>query len=101
MRRQLVLVSQHAALMAGTKREALTIADPQANDAILWAASEAVELAEVIRARGGLEIRHGPHGGGLSGGEARRLVLAHALLRRASVLLLDGADGGAGREQRA
>lgn len=89
LRRQLVLVPQRSALMAGTLRAALTLADPQADDATLWAALEAAQLAGVIRAKGGLALRLGPLGAGLSGGEARRLVLARAVLRRPTVLLLD------------
>ena len=89
LRRQLVLVPQRSALVAGTLRAALTLADPQADDATLWAALEAAQLAGVIRAKGGLALRLGPLGAGLSGGEARRLVLARAVLRRPTVLLLD------------
>jgi ATP-binding cassette subfamily C protein CydC len=88
LRRHLVLVPQRATLMAGTMREALTLAGPH-NDAALWAALTAVMLDRVAQAKGGLDFRLGPQGAGLSGGEARRLVLARALLRRPAVLLLD------------
>jgi len=50
---------------------------------------DAVALGRLIRGRGGLGMMLGPRGEGLSGGEARRLTLARALLRRPALLLLD------------
>jgi len=88
LREVLTLLPQRSALMAGTVAEALTLAGP-APEADLWAALAAVRLDRVIAARGGLSARLGPRGAGLSGGEARRLALARAILRRPQVLLLD------------
>lgn len=89
LRDLLTLMPQRAGLMGGTVAEALRLAAPDAAEAELWQALEATALAEPIRARGGLDLRLGSGGSGLSGGEARRLVLARALLRRPAILLLD------------
>lgn len=89
LRATVMLVAQRSALMAGTVGEALRLADHDAGDDELRRVLEAVALGEVIRAKGGLNFRLGPSGSGLSGGEARRLVLARALLRRPGLLLLD------------
>jgi ATP-binding cassette subfamily C protein CydC len=88
LRRVLTLLPQRSALMTGTVAEALALAGP-ASETDLWAALRAVQLDVVIAAKGGLSARLGPRGAGLSGGEARRLALARALLRRPQVLLLD------------
>lgn len=88
LRDVLTLLPQRSTLMAGTVAEALRLSAP-ADEARLWEVLAAVQLDQVIRDRGGLAARIGPRGEGLSGGEARRLVLARALLRRPRVLLLD------------
>lgn len=83
------LVGQRAALLQGTVAENLRMVAPEVTDEVLWAALAAVALDDVVRAKGGLSLRLGPRGSGLSGGEARRLVLARAVLRAPLVLLLD------------
>jgi ATP-binding cassette subfamily C protein CydC len=92
LRAALTLVPQRSALMAGTVAEALRLATSAPDDApddALRAALSAVRLEEALAAKGGLDARLGPQGAGLSGGEARRLALARAVLRRPAVLLLD------------
>jgi len=88
LRAVLTLLPQRSALMEGTVAEALRLAT-EADDAQLWQVLAAVQLEGVIRAKGGLSARIGPRGEGFSGGEARRLALARALLRRPQLLLLD------------
>ncbi|WP_417408143.1 amino acid ABC transporter ATP-binding/permease protein [Hoeflea sp.] len=89
LRSVLTLVPQRSALMAGTISEALRLGARDATDAELWDVLEAVALASVVVAKGGLDFRLEPMGAGLSGGEARRLVIARSLLRHPKLLLLD------------
>lgn len=85
----IAMVPQRHALVAGTIAENLRLAAPAATDTELWAMLEAVQLAETAESKGGLDAQLGFRGAGLSGGEARRLVLARAMLRKPKLLLLD------------
>ena len=60
-------------------------------------ALKATALDQVVAAKGGLDARLGFRGAGLSGGEARRLVLARAILTRPRVLILDEPTEGLDR----
>jgi ATP-binding cassette subfamily C protein CydC len=88
LRRHVTLLPQRSSLMAGTFAEALELAGPVEENR-LWDILAATQLDRIVEERGGLSARIGPRGDGLSGGEARRLVLARALLRSPDVLLLD------------
>lgn len=75
--------SQVPVIVPGTLGENIAVADRSACRRRLMAAAAAAGL------KGDLDRRLDERGGGLSGGETRRLALARALLKDAPVLLLD------------
>ena len=81
---------QRPFLFAGSLRDNLRMAKPDASDAQLQQASEAAQVLRFAsRLPEGLDTVIGERGLGLSGGEARRVALARVFLRDPDLLLLD------------
>jgi ATP-binding cassette subfamily C protein CydC len=90
LRHRIAYLGQTTHLFADTVRNNLLLGDPAADDAKLWAALEAVQMADVVAALpDGLDSWLGEGGATVSGGQGRRLALARTLLMNAPVILLD------------
>ncbi|WP_424136421.1 thiol reductant ABC exporter subunit CydC [Roseomonas chloroacetimidivorans] len=95
VRARIACLTQEATLFDDTIAANLRLAAPEASDATLWEALERARIAELIRALpDGLETRCGEAGARFSGGQARRIALARALLSPASVIILDEPTAG-------
>lgn len=84
-----VYVPQGNSLMSGTIRQNLLLGDPDATQEQMLYALSVAEAGFVSDFPLGLDTRCGEGGGGLSEGQAQRIAIARALLRKGSVLLFD------------
>ena len=93
------LVGANSPLFAGTLRENLLMARPDAADGDLWSALDAARIAEFIRADPrGLDLRIDQGAANLSGGQRQRIAIARALLRGSAVYVFDEATSSVDME---
>lgn len=87
-----MLVSSRSHLFAGTLRDNLMMADPTADDDLLWQALESAHIADFVRAQPeGLDMPIAPDASNLSGGQRQRIAIARALLRDCPIYIFDEA----------
>ncbi|WP_394647978.1 ABC transporter transmembrane domain-containing protein [uncultured Sphingomonas sp.] len=92
VRARIAMVPQETVIFGTSARDNLRYGRWDADDAQIWAAAEAANAADFLRALpDGLDTFLGEGGARLSGGQRQRVAIARALLRDAPILLLDEA----------
>ncbi|GAN79618.1 thiol reductant ABC exporter subunit CydC [Acidocella aminolytica] len=90
MARHITVISQRSYLFHTTIRDNLLLANGAADEAALWHALDVAQLSDFVRSLPrGLDCLVGEAGSRLSGGQARRIALARAVLKPAPWLILD------------
>ncbi len=90
--REIAIVAAQSHLFAGTLRDNLLMAKPDATESELWQALEAAHISDFVRAQSqelDLAIEQGASN--LSGGQRQRIAIARALLRESAVYIFDEA----------
>ncbi len=92
VRDRIAMVPQETVIFAASARDNLRYGRWSATDDELWAAADAANATQFLRALPqGLDTFLGESGARLSGGQRQRVAIARALLRDAPILLLDEA----------
>jgi ATP-binding cassette, subfamily B, bacterial MsbA len=89
LRKQIALVSQDPVLFDDTIATNVRYGNRNATPEQVEEAAKKAHAHDFIVAKGGYDIRVGDLGSSLSGGEKQRIVLARAILRDPSILILD------------
>ncbi|MGG7081238.1 ATP-binding cassette domain-containing protein [Bifidobacterium catenulatum] len=97
--REIAIVAAQSHLFAGTLRDNLLMAKPDATESELWQALEAAHIDEFVHVQSqelDLAIEQGASN--LSGGQKQRIAIARALLRESAVYIFDEATSSVDME---
>ena len=90
--REIAIVAAQSHLFAGTLRDNLLMAKPDATENELWQALEAAHIDEFVRVQSQeLDMTIEQGASNLSGGQKQRIAIARALLRESAVYIFDEA----------